>query len=259
MSNKPCGFCACHANQESGLDRLAVPGRCTARLCSRLACVTSIASSRVLCMSALSSALAPRLLCVVGRVFAFSRPGLRTAQYSASFVIMQPVVAFRRLERHAGALSGAPPLRPAYWGARRLFLRHVEPDQHARTHAGRHAMRTVAAQAAPAAAKVDSGVVQPAPAATHFSSLLIQDFALVQEQRVQLAPGLTVITGRLAELLRRRFQARDSQPPAWQPAAATLACLRSPSHPLRRPQQASLALASLCWWRRLARSWGHPP
>lgn len=56
-------------------------------------------------------------------------------------------------------------------------------------------MRAVAVQAAPAAAAADSTVAEPAPAATHFSSLLIRDFALVQEQRVQLAPGLTVITG----------------------------------------------------------------
>ncbi|KAL4443668.1 hypothetical protein ABPG75_011405 [Micractinium tetrahymenae] len=49
--------------------------------------------------------------------------------------------------------------------------------------------------AAPAAAAADSPSTKPAPAATHFSSLLIRDFALIQEQRVQLAPGLTVITG----------------------------------------------------------------
>lgn len=43
-----------------------------------------------------------------------------------------------------------------------------------------------------------SGSGGAAPAATHFQELVIRDFALVEEQRVQLAPGLTVITGELA-------------------------------------------------------------
>lgn len=33
--------------------------------------------------------------------------------------------------------------------------------------------------------------------ATHFKELLIKDFALVEEQRLALQPGLTVITGEL--------------------------------------------------------------
>lgn len=53
--------------------------------------------------------------------------------------------------------------------------------------------------AAAAAAPAPPAASPSAPtgaALTHFSSLYIRDFALVQEQRLHLAPGLTAITGK---------------------------------------------------------------
>lgn len=52
-----------------------------------------------------------------------------------------------------------------------------------------------AAAAAPSAAQVSPPAAPSGAALTHFTSLYIRDFALVQEQRLHLAPGLTAITG----------------------------------------------------------------
>ena len=55
-----------------------------------------------------------------------------------------------------------------------------------------------AAAAAPSAPHSAPSAAPVGTALTHFSSLYIRDFALVQEQRLHLAPGLTAITGKRA-------------------------------------------------------------
>ena len=77
--------------------------------------------------------------------------------------------------------------------------RNVQLQPCSRSRRAMAAAATAAGTAAQAAA--GGGASQPAltawapAAATHLRELLIKDFALVAEQKIQLQPGLTVITG----------------------------------------------------------------
>lgn len=134
------------------------------------------------------------------------------------------------------------------------------------------------AEAAPAApAARSNGGGGAAPSVTHFQQLVIRDFALVEEQRVRLAPGLTVITGGLRPAWRpaghrecatwagsgcAAVLGRAAPAVRLQAAAAArrpVACdLARPPHRACSASQASRAPASRCWWRRWASCWALP-
>lgn len=121
--------------------------------------------------------------------------------------------------------------------------------------------RASAAAAAAAAPQAESSAPPPpagaAAATTHFTSLLIQDFALVREERLQLDPGLTVITGMLLHALRALSMLPMPLCAGWH--GTPLSPRETGSSSLQFHRQASLVPARACWSRHSARFWALQP
>ena len=142
------------------------------------------------------------------------------------------------VSQRAAAAAPNPSRSPLLWRlqARLACHRTAITQQWQGGRRGSYAAAAAVPPAAAAAAAAPEAVApQLAPAApaagaaqTHFTSLYIRDFALIQEQRLQLAPGLTAITGE-----RRRCAVGRG----W-PAPPAAAHRRSPSH---------LTCSSIAW------------
>lgn len=129
-----------------------------------------------------------------------------------------------------------------------------------------------AAAAAPSAAQVSPSAAPSGAALTHFTSLYIRDFALVQEQRLHLAPGLTAITGEsgsgksvlveaLGQVLGAAAYDEAVRPPATTAVVEAAVAVAPQDQPLLRrllrtlgvPQKAARELGTLVLRRELSK------